>query len=176
MLNYVPPAVGESISVVDTFERTSNEEVRLLRESLRHAYEKDRGRSQIRELLERYEAMSNLLNDLYFVPDDWNAYGSPAPSKPSIEISRGILNSLWTGKTLPDRVLPSADGGVSLVFLTDNDNRAVIETLNDDTSFLLLYDRRGNSKTLAWNDAAAEKDKTLQQLQVHLNGGPLAAV
>lgn len=176
MLSFAPPAKGEPVSVVDTFERTSNEQIRAFREKLQKAYEEDRGRSQIRDLLDRFEGLNSVLNDLYYVHDDWNSYGSPSPSKPAIEISRRILNSLWSERLLPNRAFPSADGGVALVFWSDTDNRAVIETLNDDATYLLLYDRQGNSKTLTWTDASQEKTDLLKQLDLHLKGAPLASV
>jgi hypothetical protein len=175
MFSFVPPAIGEPTRVVDTFERTSHDQVRDLSNSLQRAYEEDRGKSRVRELLEKFDLLSNALNDLYRVPDDWNAYGSPSPTKPAIEISRGILNSLSAERLPPERVLPSADGGVALVFVTDTENRAVIETLNDNSVFVLLYDRRGNSKTLVWNESGAVKHEILKQLGSHLKGAPLAA-
>jgi hypothetical protein len=176
MLSFVPPEIGEPISVVDTFERTSSGQVRALRDNLRRAYEEDRGRSRIRDLLERFESLSTSLNELIFVPDDWNSYGSPSPSRPAIEVARGILGALFYGRLMPDRILPSADGGVALVFRTEGDNRAVVETLNDQTTYVLLYDRRGNSRTLTWDETAAEKRLILRQLDFHLRGTSLAAV
>jgi hypothetical protein len=175
MLSYQNSEVGQSAYVVDSFERTSNRDVEAARNRLKEQYEKDRGRSRVRDLLERYETMSNWLNELYSVPDDWNAYGSPAPTKPSIEISRGVLNSLWVENLIPDRALPSAEGGVALIFRTENDNRAVIETQNDLSTYVLLYDRKGNSRTLDWSDPGPARSEALRQLERHLKGASLAA-
>jgi hypothetical protein len=175
MLNFAPPAVGEP-RALDTFERTASDDVRALVNKLKKDFEASRGRSQVRALLDRFDSINGLLNELYFVPDDWNAYGSPSPSKQSIEFARSILNSLWGESLLPDRVLPSADGGVAFVFRSDSENRAVIESLNEDETCLLLYDRQGNSKTLTWSDDAAEKRELFRLLQLHLEGVRLAAL
>lgn len=161
--------------IVDSFERTSNTEVGAVGDRLKQAYEADRGRSRVRELLERYDAVNSWLNRLSLMHEDWNGYGSPAPSKPSVEISRGILNSLWVENLVPDRALPSAEGGVSLIFRTDNDNRAVIETLNDHSTDVLLYDRNGNSRALTWSHVDAQNREVIQQLELHLKGVALAA-
>jgi hypothetical protein len=174
MLSFAPPAIGEP-AALDTFERTSSEEVQALVRRLKEAYEASRNQSQIRALLDRFDSINGWLNDLYFVSDDWNAYGSPSPSKQSIEYARSVLNSLWGESLLPDRVLPSADGGVALVFRSGTDNRAVIESLNQNETYLLLYDRHGNSKTLTWSDTAPEKGNLFRELQLHLKGVPLAA-
>ncbi|HTX40264.1 MAG TPA: hypothetical protein VMD25_00450 [Acidobacteriaceae bacterium] len=175
MFSYAPPAVGEP-AVLDTFERTASDEIRALVGNLRKAYEDSRSRSRVRDLLDRLDSLNTLLNRLYLVPNDWNGYGSPAPSKDSIEISRKVLNSLWPESILPDKVLPSADGGVALIFRTDTDNRAVAETLNDHETYLLLYDRQGNSRTLTWREAASERQGVILQLREHLRGTPLAAL
>ena len=175
MLSFAPPAIGEP-AALDTFERTSSEDVQALLRRLKAAYEASRNQSQTRALLDRFDSINGLLNDLYFVSgNDWNAYGSPAPSKRSIEFVRSILNSLWGESLLPDRVLPSADGGVAFVFQSGTDNRAVIESLNQEETYLLLYDRQGNSKTLTWSDTAPEKGSLFRELQLHLKGVPLAA-
>lgn len=141
---------------------------------MRASYEESRNQSRVQDCFDRFNALITSLNNLHFVPHDWNAYGSPAPTKMSIEDARNILRSLWTGNLLPDRVLPSADGGVSFLFRTDTENRAVIETLNEHETYVLLYDRRGNSKTLPWNETAPEQTKILSQLHLHIQGAPLA--
>jgi len=174
MLSYAPPAVGET-AVLDTFERTTSDEVRALVGCLRERYEASRNHSRVRDLLDRLDSLSFLLNNLYLVPENWNGYGSPKPSAASIEASRSILNSLWGEAIMPEKVLPSADGGVSLVFLSDSDNRAVIEALNEDETYVLLYDKQGNSRTLAWGEAPQERQDALRQLHTHLQGLRLAA-
>lgn len=174
MFNFASPAIGEP-AVLDTFERTSSDVVRSLVKRLRGAYEASRNYSRVRDSIDRFDALNGLLNELNFVPDNWNAYGSPSPSKRSIEFARTILYSLLSETLLPDRVLPSADGGVAFVFRSETDNRAAIETLNEDETYVLLYDRQGNSKTLTWSDAASEKSELFRQLQLHLKGARLAA-
>jgi hypothetical protein len=176
MFSFAPPSLGDPINVVDTFERTSNEQVRALSDFLRRTYEEDRGRSRVGDLLERFESLSKSLNEFYFVPDNWNSHGSPPPSRPAIDMARGILNTLFYEQMLPDRAFPSADGGVALVFRTESNNRAVIESLNERATYLLLYDRKGSSRTLTWADSAAEKRQILGQLDSHLRGAPLASI
>lgn len=61
---------------------------------------------------------------------DWNSYGSDPPSRKAIELSREYLNRLASLDFLPDRVLPSAEGGVGFVFL-EGDKYADIEIFND---------------------------------------------
>ena len=168
MLSYAPPEIGEP-TALDTFERTSSNVVLELVRSLRNEYDAARNKSLTQEWVDRLNSLNTCLNNLYFVADDWNGYGSPAPSRDSLDTARDILNSFGTETMLPDRILPSADGGVAFLFGSDNDNRAAIETLNEDGPFLLLYDGSGNSATLPWSEEA------LRRLSEHIQGAPLAA-
>jgi len=121
-----------------------------------------------------FKRQANLLSQLSLVPDDWNGYGSPAPSGEAIGIARTILNILWTERLIPRRVLPSAEGGVALVFSSTSENRAVIETLNNRETIILFYDRSGNSKTLDWPESTQVQHEFLLSLKDHLRGARLA--
>jgi hypothetical protein len=125
-------------------------------------------------MYDMFKRQANLLTQLSSVPDDWNGYGSPAPSAEAIGIAKTILNTLWTERLLPRRVLPSAEGGVALVFSSANENRAVIETLNSNEAFILIYDRSGNSRTFDWPGSRQVQHEYLLSLKDHLKGARLA--
>ena len=84
-----------------------------------------------------------------------------------------VLASLREATLIPERVLPSAEGGVAFVFSSTGENRAVIESLNDGEDFILLYDLQGNSKTIEWTGDIS-KD-LLGTVRKHLKGLRLAA-
>lgn len=113
------------------------------------------------------------LRDLDNTKSDWNSYGAPAPSLRSINMGWRVLASLREAALIPERVLPSAEGGVAFIFMSTGENRAVIETLNSGEDFVLLYDRRGNSKTMEWTGEITET--LLRSLKTHLRGSRIAA-
>lgn len=49
--------------------------------------------------------------------DDWNGYGAAAPNKNALSLADRMLTVLNELDLLPSRIVASADGGVSLVFL-----------------------------------------------------------
>jgi len=78
---------------------------------------------------------------------NWDSYGAEPPSQKAIEASRQILAELAPQLILPTTIVPSADGGVSTYFIVAQ-RSAYIETYNDGSQALVLYDRAGHSDVL----------------------------
>jgi hypothetical protein len=173
MLDFQATEIWEP-AVYDTFERTSSRDLKPVQEMLYRSFDST-FRSEFLTMLLSFDRLSRTLTHLESVPDDWNTYGSPAPSARSIKVARSIFNTLRSEHLLPKRVLPSADGGVAFVFSSTTENRAAIETLNSEESFVLLYDRKGNSRTLDWAESGSKQDEMLNTLRDHLRGASLAA-
>jgi hypothetical protein len=173
MLSFAVPDMIQA-TAVDSFERTSSGDLQNFEERFRETVHSSNCQSQFLTLFDVFKRQANLLTQLSSVPDDWNGYGSPAPSTEAIRVAKTILNTLWTERLLPRRVLPSAEGGVALVFSSANENRAVIETLNSNEAFILVYDRAGNSRTLDWPESPKVQHEFLLSLKDHLKGARLA--
>jgi hypothetical protein len=78
---------------------------------------------------------------------DWDSYGAEPPSADAIRASREILGELAGALILPSTIVPSAEGGVSIYFMTGN-RTAYIETYNQGTQVLVMYDQQGNTEVL----------------------------
>ena len=122
-----------------------------------------------------FDALERAVEDLTNLTGDWNSYGSPAPSTESVESTRPILRALRSKLLEPDRVLPSADGGVALTFISDTISRAAIEALNSGEAYVLLYDLDGKSETIEWpeSDVSAQIE-LVGRLAFHLRSIGLA--
>jgi len=127
--------------------------------------------TRLRIFGERLDDISNLAN----LSADWNSYGSPVPSSTSIKSATKVLSDLNNIFMVPDKVLPSAEGGVAMTFLSESRNRAVIETLNNGEAFILLYDLDGNNETLDLGNSDLEHSEKFGQLKKHLRGLSLAS-
>jgi hypothetical protein len=119
-----------------------------------------------------FDPVMQQLASLATLTENWDSYGAPVPNSKSLEAAQRIMSGLRRELILPARILPSAEGGVAFTFLTKNDNRAVIETLNTGEEFVLLYDINGHSLTLDW--PSNSEDKVLERLKLHLRGQGLA--
>jgi hypothetical protein len=173
MFSFAVPDVIQT-TAIDSFERTSSGDLQNFDERFRETVHSSNSQSQFLTMYDVFKRQAKLLSELSSVPDDWNGYGSPAPSTAAIGIARTILNTLWTERLLPRRVLPSAEGGVALVFSSVTENRAVIETLNSKEAFILVYDRNGNSRTLDWPESTQARHESVLSLKDHLKGARLA--
>ncbi len=77
----------------------------------------------------RYEALKQLI-ELTKLKDGWDSYGAPAPNATAIEKAYRILNFLEGSDFMTIRILPSAEGGVGICFLS-GDHYADLECSND---------------------------------------------
>jgi hypothetical protein len=80
---------------------------------------------------------------------DWDSYGAEPPSADAVQASREILREIAGAQILPSTIVPSAEGGVSIYFMTKAGNRtAYVESDNQGSQALVMYDRDGNTEVL----------------------------
>jgi hypothetical protein len=78
---------------------------------------------------------------------DWDSYGAEPPGADAIRASREILTELAGALILPSTIVPSAEGGVSIYFMS-GDRTAYIETYNQGPQALVMYDQHGSTEVL----------------------------
>lgn len=83
-----------------------------------------RGRDSLAKFLADIESLRGL-------PHDWNGYGSERPNETAIYNARSVLMALADSELalFPDRVVPSAEGGIAICFVAD-ERYADIECFN----------------------------------------------
>ena len=174
MPSYAVSAPHQRVSLTDTLRRTATPGFTNV--YLREAERDHRSRSLSQFHTNRnyvYELISGL-DHLESVGTNWNSYGSPAPSAHSISAAKQMLEAFAGDALSPDDVRPSAEGGVAIIFSGYGRNRAIIESLNNDEQFILLYDLDGNSRTVDWTQRGEKS--LIAVLRDHLQGVPLATV
>jgi hypothetical protein len=78
---------------------------------------------------------------------DWDSYGAEAPGANAIRASKEILRDLAEALILPSTIVPSAGGGVSIYFMA-GDRTAYVESYNQGSQALVMYDQNGNPEVL----------------------------
>lgn len=119
-----------------------------------------------------FDKLAKELDELRFLEDGWNSYDAQAPSIDSILRAKSILDALESECMVPRRVMASAEGGVAIVFLPSNTNRAMIEVLNNQETFFILYNLNGDPSTIEWSESC--KSEQFNELRRHLEGVFLA--
>jgi len=111
-----------------------------------------------------YAELARLVN----LKDGWDSYDAVPPSQAAIETAERILAHLRLEMLLPNRVVPSAEGGVGICFI-DADRYADIEVFNDQEILGTTY--RGKSEPHVWEVTASEESigEAIKQIRAHLN-------
>jgi len=87
------------------------------------------------------------LNRISNLERDWDSYGAEPPSADAICASREILEELAGALILPSTIVPSAEGGVSIYFMTGH-RTTYVESYNQGSQALVMYDQNGNAEVL----------------------------
>jgi len=77
----------------------------------------------------------------------WDSYGAEPPQANAITASEEILEELAGALILPSTIVPSAEGGVSIYFMTGN-RTVYVESYNQGSQVLVMYDQQGNTEVL----------------------------
>lgn len=75
------------------------------------------------------------LDDMDELEISWDTYGAEPPNKISIDNAKIILKKLYSEYIKPDRITPSAEGGIAISFINDN-YYADFECFNDGEIYL----------------------------------------
>ena len=73
---------------------------------------------------------------LQTISEGWDGYDAPAPNLAAIDGARRVLDQAFSNGHLPARILPSAEGGVFMVF----SSRGNIEIFNDGSTLAAMFD------------------------------------
>ena len=85
----------------------------------------------------------NILDDLRTLKNNWDSYGAPKPNERSFVLAEQVLDVLRKASFLPDRIVPSGEGGVGIVFSRGR-LYADFECFNDGELLIAMSDRTGN--------------------------------
>jgi hypothetical protein len=77
----------------------------------------------------------------------WDSYGAEPPDGNAVRASREILQELAGALILPSTIVPSAEGGVSIYFMTGH-RTVYIESYNQGSQTLVMYDQDGTAEVL----------------------------
>ena len=155
------------VSIVDTLQRTATRSSsNFFSRELERAYRSGVS-SQFHTNRNYVYAWIESLDQLLNVGENWNSYGAPPPAENAVRNSKKVLGSLAGSGIVPDAVKASAEGGVAIVFSGVGRNRAIIESLNNDEQYALLYDLDGRSRTIDWPTEGSDQ-LVLEMLESHL--------
>jgi hypothetical protein len=94
-------------------------------------------------LIDAKEALERISN----LERDWDSYGAEPPGASAIRATKEILEDLAAALILPTTIVPSAEGGVSIYFMTGH-RTVYVESYNQGSQALVMYDQDCNAEVL----------------------------
>ncbi len=164
----------ETVSRMDTFDRTAGDFSTTCLLAAEAEKIRSMGASQLLTNACEVDRMRELVWSFRDLPQNWNEHCSPVPSSEAIAATSRVLQSIKFSVVVPERVQPSADGGIALTYVGKGLNRAMIEVLNEGEQYAVLYDTEGNAEVLDLDLQAPLP--VLNRLAAHLKGERVAAV
>ena len=107
------------------------------------------------ELEQAFAALRDQLKKLRLLRANWDTYGAPAPNDVALAAADAALRMFRVMDVLPTRVLPSADGGIGILF-TEREQYAHIEFENSGDTWVLIYG--SNNPPITWQLPSGDPD------------------
>jgi hypothetical protein len=112
------------------------------------------------DLCESLDASANLA-------DNWNSYDAEKPSPSAIKAAARFLRRLRTEFFMPNRVIPSAEGGVA-VYFTRGDKTAYLEYRNSGESILAMYDNLSDPIVVELTESDADESRAITNIRDYI--------
>jgi hypothetical protein len=107
------------------------------------------------------------LRPLQVVSKNWDSYGAEAPNDTALSAAEAVLEAAHDILLHPSRLLPTAEGGVGIVFIAGA-KEGHIECLNDGEITVSTVDRASGA-IHAWSIEVALAKDTLTIVRAYLN-------
>lgn len=120
----------------------------------------------VRVQLQLDEARDQLSSSAVLAPN-WDSYGAESPNAQSREDAGRILRLLQQLVIAPTRLLPSAEGGIGIVF-SNAERYADIECLNSGEILLTTYFGMETPLVREIGSTDAELSAAIEKIRVHL--------
>ncbi|MBX3143903.1 MAG: hypothetical protein KF813_09125 [Trueperaceae bacterium] len=119
----------------------------------------------VREVSDKYRTMLDEIRAMQNLQHGWNTYDAEAPNQTAVELASKMLVKIWSFSSYLDRVLPTASGGIALIFVKTS-GYADIEAFNDGEVLVGAYPDDGDTEV--WPVDPERPDAGLRRLRVWL--------
>jgi hypothetical protein len=130
----------------------------------RQLFRETQGSSKFLERQRRFELLKRSLIGLTSLSQGWDSYDSQPPSTAATRSAVNFLRKLYDGPLLPSSIVPSAEGGVALYFLS-GDRNAYAEFRNSGELVLALYDHETDPIVRELSSSDADEFRAIELLR-----------
>jgi len=126
-----------------------------------------RSTSRFLQMEKQYQQLNSSLETHTNLTDNWDSYGAEKPSTSSLNAAAGFLRKLRNESFMPDRIIPSAEGGVAIYFNRDT-KTAYVEYRNSGDVILAMYDDRSDPLILELTNTDADEHRALHLIRHYI--------
>lgn len=141
--------------------------LRRILERVFNKIDEDRSTSQFRETERIYRELSDTLDACAELGDDWNSYGAEKPSPATIKAAARFLGRLRREFFMPNRIIPSADGGIA-VYFNRRDKTSYLEYRNSGEVILAMYDKHSDPEVLELTKSDGDESTAFNSIRGYL--------
>jgi hypothetical protein len=126
-----------------------------------------RSTSQYLRVEKEYQDLAESLDACANLTDNWNSYEAEKPSPAAIKGVARFLRRLRAELFMPNRVIPSAEGGVAIYFARGN-KTAYLEYRNSGEMILAMYDNLGDPMVVELTESDADESRAFSDIRDYL--------
>jgi hypothetical protein len=123
--------------------------------------------SRFLQIAKTYQELRSSLDTCATLADNWDSYGAAKPARHSIEAADRFLQKLFTALFMPNRVIPSAEGGVAVYFNCDN-KTAYVEYRNSKEVILAMFDDQSDPIIVELTENDADESRALSLIRSYI--------
>jgi hypothetical protein len=123
--------------------------------------------SQFLQVEKCYQDLCESLDSCSNLAANWNSYDAERPSPTTIKAVARFLRKLRTELFMPNRVIPSAEGGIA-VYFTRGDKTAYLEYRNSGESILAMYDNLGDPLVVELTESDADESRAITEIREYV--------
>jgi hypothetical protein len=135
----------------------------------KHFIAEGRSTSQFLQIAKTYQELRSALDACATLADNWDSYGAVKPAKHSIDAVDKFLQRLFAELFMPNRVIPSAEGGMAVYFTSDN-KTAYLEYRNSKEVILAMFDDHNDPIIVELTENDADESRALSLIRSYIAG------
>jgi len=123
--------------------------------------------SKFLQIAKTYQELRSSLDACAALADNWDSYGAPKPAKHTIDAADRFLQRLFGELLMPNRVIPSAEGGIAVYFNSD-EKTAYLEYRNSKEVILAMFNNQNEPIIIELTENDADESRALSDIRNYI--------
>lgn len=127
-----------------------------------------RSTSKFLQVERQYQELGSSLEKYATLDDNWDSYGAEKPSLHSVAATETFLRKLRAELFMPNRIVPSAEGGIA-VYFNNGTKVAYVEFRNSSEVILAMYDSEIDPLIIELTENDGDQSRALSLIRAYIS-------